>query len=331
MPLAAFRRVALLSPAGVTGGPEAIHQFAHALNRLGVECHIAYFGPTNVVELKPGRLRCQTPEHPSTMEFYGAYHPQVTDEIPLDAGTLVVLPETFAATHARLQGCGVAVWWLSVDNALDRQPELREAKGRAELFGRADLIHLYQSVYARDWLRRNGAQRLYDLGDYTNEAFLGAAVATAPSPRPTASYNLRKGADDAQRFFAENPAFDGLGLRDFTKPQLRKIFSERLIYVDFGRLPGKDRLPREAALSGSVVFVHRQGAGAVYDDFPIPDFFKFDLRDIDSGELRRRLEMVVADPAAYWAQQAYFRMVVGWEKAQFYDQVMRLWGVGRML
>ncbi|MDB5448056.1 MAG: hypothetical protein JWQ97_3373 [Phenylobacterium sp.] len=330
MPLAQYRRVAILSPTGVTGGPEAIHQFAQALNRLGVDCHIAYFGPTNVVELKPGRLRCPTPEHRPTMDFYSAYHPQVTDEIALDAETLVVLPETFATTHPRLQACGVAVWWLSVDNALDRQPELREAKGRADLFGRADLIHLYQSVYAREWLRQNGGERLYDLGDYTNEMFLDS-VAKSPSPQPTASYNMRKGADDAQRFFSENPTFDGLGLRDFTKPQLRKIFSERLIYVDFGRLPGKDRLPREAALCGSVVFVHRQGAGAVYDDFPVPDFFKFDLADIESGELRRRLDRVVAEPVAYWRQQDYFRSIVGWEKAQFYDQVMRLWGVGRML
>jgi hypothetical protein len=328
MTLRAYRRVAIVAPAGATGGPEAIHQFAHALNQIGVDAYLAYVGSSNRLEVTPDVIICHPPGHRPTMEYYKNYSPRVTREIPIDADTLVVIPEVFTNIHTRFRRSGVAIWWLSVDNAISNRPELSTESGRRALFGRDDLIHFHQSVYARDWLRKNDARRLYDLGDYTSDIFLTSA-ARKPSPSPFASYNSHKGADHAERFFKQAPEFQALGLRNFTKPQLRDIFSERLIYVDFGHFPGKDRMAREAAISGSVVFIQRLGAAANSDDFALADFFKFDPNEVDSGELRRRLEMVVAEPGLYWSQQAHFRALIESEKSQFYDQVRRHWELGR--
>lgn len=329
MLLSRFKRVAILAPAGTTGGPEAIHQLAHSLNTLGVRCDIAYFGAANQVQIEIDRIICRPPGHRPSMDYYRSYHPQVSEEIPVGPDTLAILPEAVANHHVHFKNCGVALWWLSVDNALRAQPALREPDRRAQLFGRSDLIHLHQSVYAREWLRANGAKNLYELGDYTSDAFTGAPARTF-SPRPIAAYNANKGADIGREFFSENVKFEGLGLRGYAKTQLKAIFSERLIYVDFGHFPGKDRMPREAAVSGSVVFINRQGAGEYYDDFPLPDFFKFTAQDVTSGSLQARLDAVLADPEGYWAQQEFFRALVIWEKAQFHDQVMRLWGLRRM-
>lgn len=329
-PLTRFRRVVIVTTTVATGGPEAIHQLAYSLNCLGVDAKLAYLGEANPVQIAPDRILCATPTHPATMEIYRDYRPQVAPEIPLDPQTLVILPEVFAAQHAMLQNCGVAIWWLSIDNAIAFNPALGEPAGRAELFKRDDLIHLYQSVYAREWLRYNGARNLYDLSDYTSALFHSPQVA-APAPVAAASFNLQKGATLAEEFFAAHPRFNGLGLRGFSKAELRDIFAERLLYVDFGHFPGKDRMPREAAACGSIVFVRRQGAGAFYDDFPIADFFKFTPEDIASGELARRLDAVVADPQRHWAEQAHYRSLIAWEKASFHDQVMRLWGVRRMI
>jgi hypothetical protein len=321
--LAAYRRVAILCPTDVTGGPQALHQLGFALNRLGVAAEMVYLGAENAVELHPGRIVCRTPRHEPTMAAYAAYAPRVAGEIALDETTLVVLPELHFHLHSQFRHC--AVWWLSVDNALRPDVDLRDAAVRAQLFGRDDLVHLYQSVYAREWLRINDARRMYDLYDYTDETFT-TAPAQAPSPEPFATFNLHKGRGEAEAFFAAHPRFAGLGLGGFSRPQLRDIFARRLLYVDFGHFPGKDRLPREAALAGAVVFVSRRGAGAYYDDFPIPNLFKFDPADVQSGELARRLDRVVADPQGAWARQDHFRRIIAWEKAQFFDQLNRLWG-----
>ena len=42
------------------------------------------------------------------------------------------------------------------------------------------------------------------------------------------------------------------------------------IYLDLGHHPGKDRMPREAALSGALTVVARRGSGAFFADVPVP-------------------------------------------------------------
>ncbi|CAN7356283.1 hypothetical protein LJR225_002140 [Phenylobacterium sp. LjRoot225] len=329
MSLARYRQVVIFCPTGVTGGPEAIHQLSHALNAIGVRCSLVHIGPTNTVRVAGGKLIAMEPPHPGVLQAYAEYAPQVPAEIPVDANTLLIFPEGLAWLQHRFVGCGVAVWWLSIDNffrALGADDDEDADVVLRRVLGRADLIHLHQSVYARDWLRERGVEQLYDLADYTSTAFT-AAPARSPSPSPAISYNGAKGSDLAADFFAANPQFDALPLRGYSRGELRAIFRARRIYVDFGHFPGKDRLPREAAVSGSVVFIHRHASGDCYDDFPLPDLFKFTREDALSGALASRLAAAQADPARHWAAQETFRDRVLWEKTQFYDQARRHWGV----
>ena len=50
-------------------------------------------------------------------------------------------------------------------------------------------------------------------------------------------------------------------------------------YIDFGNHPGKDRLPREAAINGCCVITDRRGSAAFSQDVPIPDEYKFEDTD----------------------------------------------------
>jgi hypothetical protein len=86
-------------------------------------------------------------------------------------------------------------------------------------------------------------------------------------------------------------------------------------------------MPREAAACGAVVFVRARGAGRFIEDFPLPDFYRFDEGDIGSGELHRRVAAVYADPERYWIEQESFRTAVRWEKTVFYDEVRKLLGL----
>lgn len=328
MSLSRYRRVVIFCPTAITGGPEAIHQLSLSLNAIGVQAYILHIGQANPIRISDRKLVSLAPPSPALIEAYGAYGPQFSPEITLDEDTLLILPEGLSAHHRRFAGCAVAIWWLSVDN-FHRAYAKADAEGElSAILARRELIHLHQSAYARDWLRGLGAERLYDLGDYTSPAFT-AGPARTPSPSPTASYNAAKGSDLAQGFFGANPQLEGLPLRGFSKVELRAILRERLLYVDFGHFPGKDRMPREAAVSGGVVFVHRKGSAESYEDFPLPDFFKFSREDVDSGVLAEKLAAVRADPQGFWAQQDSFRSVVLWEKACFHDQVMRHWGLRR--
>jgi hypothetical protein len=324
MSLSRFKRIVLPCPTALTGGPEAIHQLAYALQSLRLECYVAYFGVSHQLARAGDTLRCEPAGSPQMLDHYARYYPRVAPQITLGEETMVIFPESLAGQATNWDG-PTAVWWLSVDNAVRGDPRLKESSFREQLFARQDLIHFYQSAYAREYLRSQGATRLYDLGDYTSEIFtLGPPPALSASP--ICAYNAVKGSELAQSFFAQHPRLAGLPLKGYTKAQLREIFQQRMFYVDFGHFPGKDRLAREAAASGSIVFVQRTGAGGVYEDFPLPDLFKFGADDIASGELARRLDAIAAAPAEFWALQAGFRDLVANEKNTFHAQVARHWG-----
>lgn len=52
--------------------------------------------------------------------------------------------------------------------------------------------------------------------------------------------------------------------------------SKSKVYIDFGNHPGKDRIPREAAISGCIVITGKRGAAAFAEDVCIPETYKFD-------------------------------------------------------
>ena len=50
---------------------------------------------------------------------------------------------------------------------------------------------------------------------------------------------------------------------------------ESKVYIDFGNHPGKDRIPREAAISGCCIITGKRGSAKYKDDVYIEDEFKF--------------------------------------------------------
>ena len=301
-----------------------MHQLSHALNQSGIDCTMAYFGTHNRVRFETDRMICEPAGDRASMAYYADYGPRVAHEIVLDRETLLVVPEAVPVPRGATAACGVAIWWLSIDNAFPGKPELRDQPQRAAFLQTPGLIHLYQSEYARQWLVEGGAEQVYALSDYTARLFTEAPAA-APAASAKASFNAQKGVVEAQEFFARRPGYDALALKGYTKLALRNIFAERALYVDFGHFPGKDRMPREAAVSGSIVFVNRAGAGAFGEDFPLPDPFKFTSGEIGEA-LDARLLAALADPRRHWDMQAPFRAAILDERTRFFAEVRRLWG-----
>jgi hypothetical protein len=315
------KRVTFLCPAVLTGGPEAVHQAAQMLDQQGLPADIAYYGAGGGLRIDGSRLEVTPPaENPCLTEF-AHYEPAVCRQVLLRRHHLVVLPEVLAVQAASFPGASVAVWWLSVDNGLLGVGE----PSRRALFADRSVRHFHQSAYAEDFLRGVGVPASYPLGDFTDPRFT-AVPSTAPNPEPAVAYNPAKGADLADAFFAGSPGLRPAPIQGMSKSQIVDLLRSTMVYVDFGHLPGKDRLPREGAASGAVVFVRRLGAGRFVGDFPVPDFFRFDEADVHSGELARRVAAVQAEPARFWAEQEPFRTRISGEREELREQVRRLRG-----
>ena len=66
-----------------------------------------------------------------------------------------------------------------------------------------------------------------------------------------------------------------LPLVNLTKKAVIKTLKKTKIYFDFGTHPGKDRIPREAAILGNCIITNKKGSAKNNYDLSISPNFKF--------------------------------------------------------
>ncbi len=59
------------------------------------------------------------------------------------------------------------------------------------------------------------------------------------------------------------------------RAQLKELMLKSKLYIDFGYHPGKDRIPREAAILGCCIITNKRGSAKFSKDMPINEEFKF--------------------------------------------------------
>lgn len=314
----------------MTAGPEALHQLVADLNRLGQKAAIVYH---------PFDQEFQTPE---PYRVHGAPVDRYADE----PGTLIVFPEIFTVEALRVRAAEVAIWWMSVNNFTgvrygkpwrDRIRYWKYVlKGKRPWGGIKSLAHLRhfaQSEYAVEFLAAHGIQALglsdpipaYTVPEYVKALPPKLASATRAN---TILYNPHKGAQHTARLMAAFPQWQFRALKGLGRAQLAQAFLEAKLYIDFGHHPGKDRLPREAAIHGCAVITARHGSAANPVDVPIPPRYKLDVKAGDfvarfgevAGDILENFERCQRDFEAY-------RAVVPTEPATFDRQIQAAFGL----
>lgn len=77
-------------------------------------------------------------------------------------------------------------------------------------------------------------------------------------------------------------------IQNVSHSNFTKFFNAIDLYIDFGGLPGKDRLPREVIQCNVLPLVASRGAGANGTDFPRPSYLKFGFFDL-FGHLNKKI------------------------------------------
>ena len=312
-----FNKVIIICPSEVvTGGTEAIHQLSHMINQLGGNSKIAY-SPDIIDQV----VFSSTPPE-KTVATFGKYHPVVALEEKIDHDTLLIIPEMYTEGLPILTalGCNKAIWWLSVDNAMRFNPKLNDIAYRKNFFSDSNTIHFFQSHYAYRYLMQNGAEIVVPLFDYIGQEFFKHNDITNTSKKFISVFP-NKGKKYSKLFMDKFPDLTFSKIEDMTTQQVASALNESLVYIEFGPQPGKDRVPREASARNAVIFLLDQGAGRFYLDFSIPNFFRFNIEDIENGVLYRKVLEVIKNPNLFLNQQNYFRKKIALEKSEFELQV----------
>ena len=268
----------VLCPANVkTGGPELLHQLVYKLNNLGFKSYIAYF-------------ECNEENDPTPADFKKYINEyKIINEIEDNEKNLLIFPEANLEMIRKFKYIRKVLWWLSVDNYINKY-ETKDAKRiygvKQEIINilknrikyRKDVYkydyHLCQSQYAIDYLKNKKiTKNVFYLSDYINSDFFEK---TYNARNDKVLYNPKKGMQFTKKIIEESNNLNWIAIQGLTTKEVRDLLLTSKVYIDFGNHPGKDRFPREAAISGCCVITGRNGSARNDIDVPIKAKYKFD-------------------------------------------------------
>jgi hypothetical protein len=115
------------------------------------------------------------------------------------------------------------------------------------------------------------------------------------SKKALVAFNGVKGADLVQplEVILKNE-IEFVPLKGLNEKEISDIFAKSDLYLDFGHLPGKDRLPREALKQGCPILISKFGAGENDIDFRISEDYKLDLENLELESVANKLRQILS-------------------------------------
>ena len=314
-------KIFIISPGNIhSGGPELVHQLASQLLKMDYNVYMFYL-PANA-DFNPA-----DPVDP----FYKKYHIPFVRNLEIDHKNIMIVPESSSLNLYVSKKIRRIMWWMSVDNYINnlcnilkkfKQNPLDSTMPKFFYFDKDDntIEHWVQSEYAKIFIKKNGIvdKQIYRVRDYLNEAFLQRASHVDISQKENiVAYNPVKGFEFTQKLLKVALEINWQAIRDMTPEEVQQLLARAKVYIDFGNHPGRDRIPREAAVSGCCVLTGRRGAAGNPNDIAIDESFKFNDTDDNLIPIVNRIKDIFANFRKNYESQRNYREQIMTERAEF--------------
>ena len=170
-----------------------------------------------------------------------------------------------------------------------------------------------QSYYGAGFVRTVLCSDAFLLTDYPRLP----SVASMPRERNLVLYNGAKGKWRIHELEQRLPGVIFRPIENMTFDEVCQQLSQASLYVEIGHMPGRDRLPREAANYGTPTVLLGRGAGYCWQDFPIGERYRIPYTNDWSDRMAPVIREVLDDPAEVEVAQAPFREWVAGEKGRY--------------
>ncbi|MBP1616013.1 MAG: hypothetical protein H6Q14_1163 [Bacteroidetes bacterium] len=327
----------------VTGGAELLHQLADVLNNNRLDAYIVYINlERNVIS-----------ENQIIPYEYKKYSVKTSIDIEDSPLNIVVFYEGIFHKIGDVKNAQHILWWLSVDNfffCASDYLSIRDCISWNFLFGVTQLfrrlvrpirfrrifhgtvslkklreleaLHCYQSEYAQHFLLNNKFDALLPLSDFINTDFYESDFCINRSDKIL--YNPKKGMNYTKKIMSKLPEYEWTPLINMTRSQLLNEFRTGKLYIDFGYHPGKDRIPREAAIAGCCVVTNKKGSAQFFEDVPIGNIFKCDTHKKSVDNVITLIQYVIQNYESLNPDFDFYRSQILNEQQKFKDQVLNI-------
>lgn len=338
-------KVFVLSPKDhVTGGTELLHQLVHVLNVKSINAYIVYY------DLSFEICKADIPD------AFKDYSIKVSNNVQDLSNNTIVLNEVSFNKVTEYKNLQVVFWWLSVDfffyasqdilNILDLfrwNPRFTISIFHSRLKGwknpfisklsikelcKLNVLNCYQSEYAHNFLISKGFRKVLPLTDYINGLYITSSFGKKENEKKNIIlYNPQKGYRFTQKLIKSSPHLTWVPLQNMTREQVKEFLQISKLYVDFGEHPGKDRMPREAAMSGCCIVTGTFGSSKFFEDISIDDCYKIDQRNTNIASIISLLEDILNNYKMHNKNFTFYRNRIRQEKLKFEEQVLQIFAV----
>lgn len=335
------------SPSNVaTGGPELLHQLVyHLRNDLNINTFMYYF---------PNDISNPIPQE------YQQYKNPFSREIEDRKENILIVPEIpdgvkILKNYSKIRKC---VWLLGINNLylpnlnskktfffyrlinkiwkiffneplINLEPKIYKKINLSstklpEEIKNAD-FYLVQSFYALNHLINKGIpnEKIFFLSDYLNEDFLKIKTDLSKKQNIVA-YNPKKGYNFTKKIIKRAPDIKFFPIINMTRQQVIEALQKAKVYIDFGNHPGKDRVPREAAILGCCVLTNKLGSASFYEDVPIPNEYKFDDKNKNIPKIINKIRDCFDNFNERYQNFNYYREFIRKEPQKFLEDLRKI-------
>lgn len=297
-------RIYVMCPARyATGGTESLHALVHTLRDFGHDVKMVYLP----------RIKTPTPYQ------FADYYVEHADSVNDNPENVLIVPEVWTQKLNSYNAIQKAIWWLSVDFHVKRGNRFCFTSSSHER-----IIHFYQSKYVEDFLSKTPAKYMYSLNAPLNQIYLKKYK--EHSRENNVLYNPTRGMELTKRLMNALPSINWVAIKNMDNEEVAKLMRRSKVYVDFGPFPGRERIPREAAICGCCVIVGMRGAARFHQDVPIPKDYKFSVRPLDIERISAKIRDCVDNHEQRRKDFGQFRREILAYEERFNVEIKALFG-----
>lgn len=271
--------IIIVCPDIVTGGPESLHFLCNKLNYFGIESRIHYVNYCGLCA-----------------KAYENYNCPKIDYVEDTSNNIIIVPETLIDLSFNYKKSRIIVFWLSLEYFIHSMPY------KHKLFRYLDFFVKPKNYFNNSNLKFNISVRFkntsiihnikfqryshicnsYFAYNFCKSNFENVELLRIPINIPDRKkiikdnvvlYNPKKKPffTFLLKFLSRNIKFKAVIKLD--KEKVFDLMASSKIYIDFGNHPGRERMPREAAMLDCLIITNRCGS-AFGLDLPILEKYK---------------------------------------------------------
>jgi len=120
-------------------------------------------------------------------------------------------------------------------------------------------------------------------------------------------------------------------ITNMTRQEVIETLQKTKVYIDFGNYPGKDRLPREAAILGCCVITGKREAAKYFRDVSIPEEYKFEDKEENIPLIVEKIKNCFENYERHYKNFENYRNIIKGEPEKFIKDLKNIFKTGKRL